>query len=336
MKELLKSKPILSFLLLTFGITFSFWFLPIIVSLPKDIGFAAILIGGCGPLIAGFLNAYVISGEKIKINSKPIFITVFLIAALVLFLRLYFVNNGLGDVNGLMPSLNEVSFLSYVLFGLLFFILAINLSNATNSKLKENYLKSSFFEKGKSKWYIIGFSLFIILNISSYFIGSLLGIKTTDFILKTDPLWLIGFFSNLLFFGGVEEFGWRGFLQKELQKKYNPLIGSLIISFFWSLWFLPLHYNGIYSTNGFMNLLPRFIWLIPITIVFTWLYNKSSYSTLAVILLHAMLNNVNSAIGSSGLVYTIIGIAVAIFFIFDDKMWKKKPYHLIYENKETD
>ena len=90
MKELLKSKPILSFLLLTFGITFSFWFLPIIVSLPKDIGFAAILIGGCGPLIAGFLNAYVISGEKIKINSTPIFITVFLISALVLFLRLYF------------------------------------------------------------------------------------------------------------------------------------------------------------------------------------------------------------------------------------------------------
>lgn len=85
MKQLFKSKPVLSFILLTFGITFTFWFLPVIVSLPKDIGFAAILIGGCGPLISGYLITLINSGEKVKINSKPIFTTVFIIAALVLF-----------------------------------------------------------------------------------------------------------------------------------------------------------------------------------------------------------------------------------------------------------
>lgn len=231
-----------------------------------------------------------------------------------------------------MPSLNEVGILSYVLFGVLFFILAINLSNATNSKLKENYLRSSFFEKRKAKWYIIGFSLFIVLKISSYFIGSLLGLETTEFIIKADPMWLIGFFSNFLFFGGVEEFGLRGFLQKELQKKYNPLIGTLIISLLWTLWLLPLHYNGIFSTGGFMDLLPLFVLMIPLTITYTWLYNKSSYSILAVILLHAMFNNVNGAIGSSEIVFLVLGVLFSIFCIIDDKMWKKKPYHLIYEN----
>ncbi|UWX54222.1 CPBP family intramembrane metalloprotease [Maribacter litopenaei] len=336
MRQLFKSKPILCFILLTFGLTFMFWFLPVIVSLPKDIGFAAILIGGCGPLIASFLITHIISEEKIKINSKPIFITVFLIGAIVLFLRLYFVNNGLSDANGIMPSLNEVGFFGYVLFGILFFILAINLSNATNSKLKENYLRSSFLENGKSKWYIIGFSLFIILNLGSYYIGSFLGMKTTDFLIKIDSLWLIGFFSNLLFFGGVEEFGFRGLLQKELQKKYNPLIGTFIISFLWSMWFLPLHYNGLYSTSGFIDLLPRFVWQIPITIVFTWLYNKSSYSILAVMLMHAMLNNASGVFGRSAMIYTVLGILFAIYCIIDDKMWKKKPYHLIYENNEAE
>lgn len=335
MKQLFKSKPILSFTLLTFSITFTFWFLPVIVSLPKDVGFAAILIGGCGPLISGYLITLINSEERIKIKSKSIFFTVFIVAALVLFLRLYFVNNGLSNVNGRIPSLNEVGVLSYAMFGVLFFILAINLSNATNSKLKENYLKSSFFERGKAKWYIIGLSLFILLNIGSYFIGGLLGIKTTDFIIKTDPLWLIGFFSNFLFFGGVEEFGWRGFLQKELQKKYNPLIGTLIVSFSWSLWLLPLHYNGLYSTGGFTDWLPLVVLMIPLTITYTWLYNKSSYSILAVILLHAMFNNVNSAVGRSELVFLVLGVSFSIFCIIEDKMWKKKAYHHVYNNNES-
>lgn len=335
MKKLFKTKPILSFILLTFGITFTFWFLPVIVSLPKDIKLATILIGGCGPLIAGYLITVLNSGEKIKIHSKTIFLSVFVVAAFFLFLLLYFVKEVTGDVNGKIPTLNEVSILGYALFGILFFILGINYSNATNFNLKENYLKSSLFEKEKLKWYILGFSLFIILNISSYFIGGLFGIETTEFIIKPEPIWLIGFFSTFLFFGGHEEFGWRGFLQKELQKKYNPLIGSLIISFLWSLWHLPLHFNGHYSTGGFMDLLPRFVWMFPVTVVFTWVYNKSSYSILAVILLHAMMNNVSKAIGSSELVYAILGISLAIFCIINGKMWKKQSYHLIYDKNEN-
>lgn len=336
MKELFKSKPILSFILLTFGITFTFWFLPVIVSLSKDIGFAMILLGSCGPLIAGYLITVINSAEKIKINSKPIFFTIFIVVALVLFLRMYFVNNGLSDINGKVPTLNEVSILGYILFGILLFILGINFSNATNLKLKENYLKSSLFEKGKAKWYVVGIFLLIILSLGSYFIGHLSGIETTDFIIKPEPIWLLGFFSTFFFFGGNEEFGWRGFLQKELQKKYNPLVGALIIAFLWSLWHLPLYYNGFYSTGGFTESLTRFIFTIPLAIIFTWLYNKSSYSILAVILLHAMVNNFSKAFGSSEIIFTVIGLLLTVFCIINDKMWKKKEYHHIYENNEIE
>lgn len=121
MKALFNSKPILSFIILTFVITFTFWFLPVIVSLPKDIGLATMLIGCCGPLIAGYLITVINSGEKFKIKSKPIFITVFIIGTAILLLRLYFVNNGLSDRNEKIPTLNEVSVLGYVLFGILFF-----------------------------------------------------------------------------------------------------------------------------------------------------------------------------------------------------------------------
>ncbi len=333
MKTLFSSKPILSFILLTFLITFTFWLLPVFIALPKDLSLGTIIIGGCGPLIAGYIISSVNSGEKFKIKSKPIFFIVFISAFIVLLLRLYFVNNGLSDVNGKIPALNEVSYFGYIIFAIAFFILGINLSNATNIKLKENYLKSFLFESPKLKWYIIGFLLLIVLNLSSYLIGSLLKIETSDFIIKPEPIWLISFFSTFLFFGGNEEFGWRGFLQKEMQKKYSPLISVLIISFLWSLWHLPLHYNGFYSTGGFVDLLPRFIWTIPITIIFTWLYNKSSYSILAVVLLHAVLNNVGKVIGSSEMVFTVFGIIFCIYCIIDDKMWKKKPYHLVYQKE---
>ncbi len=336
MKKLFKLKPILSFIVLTFVITYSFWFLPVILSIPKDLGFAFFLIGCCGPLVSGYVITVINSDEQFKIKSKPFFLGVFIVATVVLCLRMYFMGNGLSDVNGKIPPLNEISVLGYIVFVIPLFILGVNASNATNKKLKENYLTSFIYHKSKLKWYLIGFFLFITLSLFSYFIGSLAGIDVTGFIIKPELIWFLGFFSHVLLWGGNEEFGWRGFLQKEMQKKYNPLISAVMIIFLWRFWHLPLHYNGIYSTGGVMDLLPGFIWTIPLTFIFTWLYNKSSYSILAVVLLHAMLNNVDGAFGSSKTIFVVSVWLFAIFCIIDDKMWKKRSYHLIYENSKNE
>jgi hypothetical protein len=61
-------------------------------------------------------HGYKFRRKKIKIDSKPIFFTVFILATAILFLRLYFVNDGLSDGNGKIPTLNEVSVLGYILF----------------------------------------------------------------------------------------------------------------------------------------------------------------------------------------------------------------------------
>lgn len=335
MKELFKSKPILSFILITFVITFSFWFLPVMLSISKDLGFAFFLIGMCGPLIGGYVITVINSEEKFKIKSRPIFFSVFIGSAIVLFLRMYFAGNGLSDVNGKIPTLNEISVLGYMVFVLPLFILSVNASNATNKGLKENYLTSFIYKNGKLKWYLIGIFLFVILSLLSYFIGSLAGIDVTDFIVRPKLIWFVEFFSTLLLFGGIEEFGWRGFLQKEMQKKYNPLIAAVVIIFLWRFWHLPLHYNGLYSTGGIMDLLPGFIWTIPLTFIAAWLYNKSSYSILAVILLHTMINNVGKAFGSSYKVFVVTLWLFAIFCIIDNRMWKKKYYHLVYRKNDN-
>lgn len=333
MKTLFHTNPILSFILITFLITFSFWFLPVLVPLSKDVALGTMLIGGCGPLLAGYIITVVNSRAKFIIGSKPIFILIFIGASIVLVLRLYLINDGLSDANGYLPTLSEISPIGYFLFAVAFFILGLNASNATNNKLKENYLKSFLFEKSKLKWYLIGLILFPLMALMSYYIGKIFGVETTGSPVNLPVIWLVGFFSTFFFFGGNEEFGWRGFLQKEIQKKYNPLITVLIISFLWSLWHLPLHYNGFYSTGGFIDLLPRFIFTIPLTVVITWLYNKSSYSILTVVLFHAMLNNYTKAIGSNEMIFAILLILFSIYCIIDDKMWKKEPYHFVYKKE---
>ena len=331
MKTFFKTKPILSFILLTFAITYLFWFLPVIITLPKDIKCAILIIGGSGPLLAGYIIMVLNSGAMFKIGSKPIFIFIFITTSIVFLLRLYFINKGLDDRKGILPELNEITPIGYIFLAIPFFIFGLNASNATNKALKENHIKTFLFDKHKIKWYFIALLLWPVIALSSYYIGVLFKLQTTDYVLKFEPVWFIGFFSHFFFFGGVEEFGWRGFLQKEMQKRFSPLITALLILILWSLWHLPHYYNGVYSSEGFTAFLPRFIFTLPLAIVFTWLYNKSSYSILAMVLLHSMWNNYAKIFGHG--LFTEVLLIVCIFCIINDKMWKRKSYHSTYQNE---
>lgn len=335
LKALFKSQPSLSFIFLTFLFTFLFWFLPVWIDIPKDVGLALMLLGGCGPLFSGYLITVVNSGSSIKISSWPLFLIIFASSFIVLVLRLFLINHGMTDGNGMMPALVDVGPGAYVIFGFVFFILGLNISNALNTELKENYIRSFLFSRAKSKWYIIALLLLPIMSLVSYFAGNAMGLETTDYIVNADLNWLVGLFSTFFFFGGNEEFGWRGFLQKEMQKKYAPIFVVLVISILWSLWHLPLHYNGFYSTGGFMDLLPRFLFTIPITIVFSWLYNKSAYSVLALVLMHSMLNNNGKLFGASDFIFVVLVLILCVYCVIDDKMWKKKTYHQIYEQEHA-
>ncbi|WP_164880557.1 CPBP family intramembrane glutamic endopeptidase [Clostridium manihotivorum] len=102
------------------------------------------------------------------------------------------------------------------------------------------------------------------------------------------------FFAIMLFGGGVnEEFGWRGFLLPRLQRKLHPFTASVILGIIWSVWHIPLFAitpdNYLIGNLGvglsFTFYVIETIWL---TTIFTWLYNRTKGSLLAVILFHTM------------------------------------------------
>lgn len=70
------------------------------------------------------------------------------------------------------------------------------------------------------------------------------------------PLYTILFMIPIMLFGGgLEEAGWRYILQPELEKKYNFVISTLIVSVIWWLWHLPLFYIqgvGQFGQNFFI------------------------------------------------------------------------------------
>lgn len=323
MKQVITSKPIFSYILITYLFTFSMWFAPMVFDFAGDIKFSIYLLGGCGPLISGYIITLIKTDGKFEIPSMKLFVLFFVLALLILCLLMYSLELGNSNRNGFIPRLTEVSILGWVLLLTLSFITGFNISNAKNQHLKENYLKTFLFDKNKVKWYLTALFIFPILSILGYSIGAVLDFPLTDYFIKFDPFWLIGFAGAFLFFGGNEEFGWRGFMQKEMQKKYSPLITALFIAVVWNIWHLPMHYNGIYSTSGVVDLLPRFIQILPWAIIFTWFYNKSSYSILTLILLHAMLNSFSSLFGGSFEFMFILQVFLSIYFVFEAKMWRR-------------
>jgi membrane protease YdiL (CAAX protease family) len=83
-----------------------------------------------------------------------------------------------------------------------------------------------------------------------------------------------------------EEFGWRGYALDRLQMRLDPLPASLVLGLFWSLWHLPLHFiSG--TTQASLPIGEFAIQTIVLSVLYTWLYNRTGGSVLIAGLFHA-------------------------------------------------
>lgn len=239
MKQFLLNNPVTGYLLITFTYTYAIWFLPVLVPMSADLAFTTNVLGGAGPLLAALLLTSLRSGVRLRIGSLKLFVFFFVFAAVVLLLRLYFSEQL--NTTATLPALRQIGWASALVLAAVFFIVGFNASQATNTQLQENYIRSFLFSGAAVKWYLIAIGIIPFIFLSSYALGAVLGFELSDYIFKGSPLIVFSFFTTFFMTGGNEEFGWRGFMQKEMQKKYSPLVAAVVISFFWSLWHLPLH-----------------------------------------------------------------------------------------------
>ena len=145
-----------------------------------------------------------------------------------------------------------------------------------------------------------------------------------------DTLWLsvvyagISFLNNFLFTAALEEPGWRGFLLPSLQQRFSSLVASLLVWFPWALWHAPLDVHRPFRFTLATYLLVRVVFLIPITIILTWFYNRSSSNLLTTVIFHAAMNTFPFVLPYDQPAFALV-ILFAIAIIFTDRMWRRLP-----------
>ncbi|MGA2696361.1 MAG: type II CAAX endopeptidase family protein [Terriglobales bacterium] len=130
------------------------------------------------------------------------------------------------------------------------------------------------------------------------------------------------FLYNLLFVAVLEEPGWRGFLLDRLETRFAPLAASLLVWFPWALWHAPVDYYRPVRFTWVEEILLRVVFMIPTTIILTWLYNRSGRSIQATAIFHAAMNTFPYVVPYYQMAWLLM-FAFAAYAIIADKMWRK-------------
>ena len=99
-------------------------------------------------------------------------------------------------------------------------------------------------------------------------------------------LWFPMFNYNL--FGGplFEEFGWRGFLQIQLQGTMPPWVAAICVGVMWALWHAPLFLLSWGSSSPSTYILI----LVGLSILMAYAFNSSGGAVVVAILMHSAFN----------------------------------------------
>jgi uncharacterized protein len=130
-------------------------------------------------------------------------------------------------------------------------------------------------------------------------------------------------------YGIGEEIGWRGYALPRLQEKMNALSATLVLGVLWALWHLPIFFYLFEPSIA----VGWFFGLMSGAILFTWIYNSTDGSLMAVALWHGTFNFITASKAGDGLGAAIMSAmvmvwAVVLIFIY-------KPANLSMQKKQV-
>lgn len=144
----------------------------------------------------------------------------------------------------------------------------------------------------KPRWYVLAIVLPFVLN-GTLAVSVVHVVHGGGVQIAPSPWWhyIASFLVVLFLAGSLEEFGWRGFAQPRLQKRYSALTAAVGIGIAWALWHLPLFYLfdvAAYDASGFWT--SYLFTLVVESIIYAWLFNSTSGGLLFPMLAHSLGN----------------------------------------------
>lgn len=240
--------------------------------------------------------------------------------------------------HGLLAFLTTNDYIDfYSFFGQFLFILGGSsptifafifiLRKANKEKKKQFKLRLLSFKHKPFFWV---FAIVTPILLGGIFQLSYLVFKNYPFVSSTPFYAFFLVLITSILFGGLEEIGWRGFLQEKLMKHNNLILISIAIGIIWGLWHIPLFFIKEVSHYSF-EFLPFLLGAIMFSTYLTWLY-KVTKSLLLVILFHASIN-ASATIGlalifkNSFLTYflliILISLGIGLLYITQNKYDKE-------------
>ncbi len=134
------------------------------------------------------------------------------------------------------------------------------------------------------RWWAVALFFTGFLALPAIVINYALGGSLPSFAFFSQDWYMIPVFFLITMIGGPlgEEFGWRGFALPNLQRKWGPMVASIIIGIVWALWHLPQFFRPetFHAQIGLQFLPIYMIAEITLAIIITWVYNKTGSSLL--------------------------------------------------------
>jgi len=139
-------------------------------------------------------------------------------------------------------------------------------------------------------WYVLVLALPVALALASLALASLVEVDPRLSSGMPALHWYMYFplFPVMILGGGLEELGWRGVAQPEMERFLGRPATALLVGLIWAVWHLPLFFlpgSGQYGTNFLMFL----IGVVGNAMILAWIYGRTS-SILLCIFFHASFN----------------------------------------------
>jgi len=142
------------------------------------------------------------------------------------------------------------------------------------------------------RWWLAALGLPLVVLAAGVALFVALGGPTDVSALPFPGVYLFVLAWGTVWGGGQEDLGWRGFMLPLLQERYGAFVSSLLVGVAWAGWHLPLFLNPA-TTHGGWPLSQQLLWGVSIlagSVLWTWMYNSTGGSVLAVAVFHAGIN----------------------------------------------
>ncbi len=114
--------------------------------------------------------------------------------------------------------------------------------------------------------------------------------------LRWNVLFSVSVYNASTLFGGPlgEEPGWRGYALPRLQKRFGPVVGTLLVGLIWTGWHLPLFLVPGWTSSPIWTFT---LMLCGLSLLITYSFNLAGLSIVAAIAAHAVFNTVSKYLG---------------------------------------